>query len=396
MKRIEQMRVVIPVLIAAWSAVACGEVEKSELATPARPVVVAPVSVRDFEEQIVASGELLAKHQADVSAQIAGEITEIHADEGDPVAEGDIVLKIDPERRNLDLEVAQAGVGEAQAAVAERKRELRRVSALAGSHIAAESKLDQAETGLKTARARLRAARAQLGSAERAVRDATVRARFPGHIARRWVDRGEFVSTGQKLFELVSLDPIEVEFYLPEADTSRVKLGDPIRLTVAPYPDEEFEAVVDVVSPTIDRRTRTLRVKAMIANEDGRLSPGLFARAYLGVARHEGVVTVPEEAILQRADGSVVFKLTAENRVERRVVRTGVIRDGWVEIVDGLVAGDAVVRRGHSELVDGSAVVPRNPDGSLAEGAARTPHSEREAEREAEEDALAKSTGGSQ
>ena len=79
---------------------------------------------------------------------------------------------------------------------------------------------------------------------------------------------------------------------------------------------------------------------------------------------------VPEEAVLQRADGSVVFRVAAGNRVERRIVRTGVIRDGWVEIREGLAAGDAIVRRGHTDLLDGTVIVPRNPDGSLAESVA--------------------------
>jgi len=244
-------------------AVACGRDQALVEETAAQPAVVVPVTVRSFEEQIEASGQLLAKHQADVAAQVAGEVTEVLADEGDAVAEGDIVVEIDPERRNLDLDAAQARVGEAEAAVAEQLREVKRVTALAGKRVASANQLDQAETALSTARSRLRAARAELGSAERALRDASVRARFSGLIARRWVSRGEYVTAGQKLFELVSLDPIEVEFHLPEADASRVQNGIPIRVQVAPYPDELFEATVHVISPTIDPRTRTLRVKAL-------------------------------------------------------------------------------------------------------------------------------------
>lgn len=345
---------------------ACGGGDEAERTSPARPVVLTPVVLHDFEEQIEVSGELLAKNRAAVAAQVAGEITEILADEGATVTEGQVVLEIDPERRNLDLEAARAGVGEAEAAVAEQERELRRVEALAGSHIAAVTQLDQAQTALTTARARLRAARAGLGSAARAVRDASVRARFAGSIGQRWVSRGEFVAAGQKLFELVSLEPIEAEFYLPERDASRVSLGDPIHVTVAPYPEEEFGAIVEVVSPTIDPRTRTLRVKALLPNADRRLSPGLFARARLGIAKRENVLMIPEEAVLQRADGAVVFRVVADNRAERRKVRTGVIREGWVEIREGLDVGDTIVSRGHADLIDGSAIVARNPDGSLA------------------------------
>ena len=193
-----------------------------------------------------------------------------------------------------------------------------------------------------------------------------MRARFSGLIARRWISRGEFVAAGQKLFELVSLDPIEVEFHLPEADASRVRKGVRIQVTVAPYPDETFEGSVHVVSPIIDERTRTLRVKALIDNADGRLSPGLFARAKLGIAQRADVVTIPEEAVLQRSDGEIVFRAFADGRVERRKVETGLLRDGWLEIRSGLVAGDAVVSRGHQDLIDGSRIVARNADGTLA------------------------------
>jgi membrane fusion protein (multidrug efflux system) len=346
---------------------ACGEAEKVVERTPARPAVVTPVAVRDFEEQIEASGELRAKNRAAVAAQVTGEVTEILVDEGGVVTEGQVVLEIDPERRNLDLEVARARVGEAEAAVAEYKRELARVVALAGSRIAAEIQVDQAKTALTTARARLRVANAQRGSAARAVRDASVRARFAGSIAKRWVSRGEFVAAGQKLFDLVSLEPIEVEFHLPERDIRRVSLGDPIHVRVAPYPGEVFEATVEVISPTIDPRTRTLRVKALMANAGARLSPGFFARAQLGVAKRENILMVPQEAVLQRADGAVVFRVLEGNRVERRQVRTGTFREGWVEIREGLAAGDSVVSRGHADLIDGSVIVPRNADGSLAE-----------------------------
>ncbi len=349
----------------AFAWLACGNDDVAET-SPVRPVVVTRVLVRDLEERIEASGQLLAKHEADVAAQVAGEITEVLVDEGDAIAEGAVVMEIDPEKRNLELEAARAGVGEARAAVAEETRELKRMRILAEKKVASETQLDQAGTALDTARARLRAAKAQLGTAERAVSDASVRARFAGFIARRFVSRGEFVSEGDPLFQLVSLDPIEVEFHLPEADSSRVRKGIPIEVTVAPYPDEVFEAIAHMVSPTIDPRTRTLRVKALIDNSDGRLRPGLFARANLGIAHRNGVITVPEEAVLQRLGGPVIFRVLDGNRVERIAVEIGVIRDGWVEIREGLGPRDRVVSRGHSDLIDGSPIIARNRDGTLA------------------------------
>lgn len=358
---------------AVGGATGCGP-EASNETVPVRPVVAEPVAVRDVEERIEVSGELLAKNRAEIAAQVAGEVTGIAADEGDAVAEGDVVIEIDPEKRTLDLSAARAGVAEARAAVAEQKREVGRVEVLAEQNVVSRTRLDTVRTALETAESRLQAARAQLGTAERSVRDATVRAAFAGLIARRYVSRGEFVNAGQKLFELVSLDPIEVEFHLPEADSSRVQNGVEIEVTVAPYPDEVFDAVVHVVSPTIDPRTRTLRVKALIDNADGRLRPGLFARANLGIALRRGIITVPEEAVLRRADGSVVFRVAEGNRAQRVLVETGSIRDGWVEIRSGLAPGDRVISRGHADLVDGSVVTLRNPDGTpVVAGAGAAP-----------------------
>jgi membrane fusion protein (multidrug efflux system) len=210
--------------------------------------------------------------------------------------------------------------------------------------------------------------RAQLGMAERALRDSNVTAPFAGLVARRYVSEGEFVQPGQKLFELVALDPIEVEFHLTERDSSRVADGAPVAVRVAPFPDEVFQARVSLVSPTIDPATRTLRVKAVLPNPDGRLRPGLFARADLGIAVREGIAMIPEEAVLQRADGPVAFRLAEGGRVERRVLELGAIHEGRIEVAKGLAVGDRVVVRGQSELVDGGAVSVRDPAGGAAAG----------------------------
>ena len=115
--------------------------------TPLRPAVVTPVLVQDLEERIEVSGELLAKHDAEVAAQVAGEITEVLFDEGDAVEAGAVVIEIDPEKRNLDLAAARARVGEAEASVAERVREVKRMRVLAAKKISSETQLDSAETG---------------------------------------------------------------------------------------------------------------------------------------------------------------------------------------------------------------------------------------------------------
>jgi membrane fusion protein (multidrug efflux system) len=353
----------LALLCAAAVSAGCGA-DTEAPAPPSSPVLMTSVVPRDVVEQIEASGELLAKNRAEIAAQVAGQITEIVVEEGDAVEADAVVIEIDPERRNLDVANARAGAAEAEVAVTEKRRELERSKTLHGRQVASQQQLEQRQTELAMARSRLLAAQAQLGGAERALRDASVTAPFAGMIARRSVSRGEYVQPGQPLFELVSLDPIEVEFHVTERDSSRVRVGLPVDLRVAPYPDETFRATVTIVSPTIDTRTRTLRAKALLANPDRRLRPGLFARIDLGVDRRTNVPMVPEEAILQRADGAVVFRVLRGDRVERRVIELGVIRDGWIEVRSGLAAGDVVVQRGHADLIDGSVVAARNSDGT--------------------------------
>jgi membrane fusion protein (multidrug efflux system) len=349
---------------AAGFLVACGG--EAELEGPqAVPVTITPVVAMELEERIEATGQLVARDHAEIAAEVAGRVTEILVEEGSSVRAGDAVLSIDPERRNLERDSARARVDEARAQLREQERAYTRVAELRERGVASETQREQAETARTLARSRLAAAEAELGVLERALRDANVAAPFDGFVAQRFVSRGEYVTPGQKLFELVALDPIEVEFHLPEVDSGRVATGQVVDVRVAPFPDESFDGQVTIVAPTIDPRSRTLRVKAQLANPGGRLRPGLFARIDLGVAVREGVPMVLEEAVMRRAEGAIVFRAVDGNRVERVAVETGAHHAGYVEVVKGLALGDQVVSRGGDRLSDGQTVLPRNPDGTL-------------------------------
>jgi RND family efflux transporter MFP subunit len=357
-------RIALAVLLLA-GAVACND---SSSAPPAMapPVAVVKVTTRDVLERIEATGQLSARDQATVAAEVSGRVTEVVIEEGSAAERGAVILRIDPERRELELASARARGAEVRAGLSQQRRDTGRVRKLFKQNVAAQARLDQAEMELLLAGSRVDAANAQLGVAERALADSNVTAPFSGLIADRFVSPGEFVQVGTPLFELVALDPIEVEFRLAERDSSRVALGQAVDVRVAPYPEEVFRASVSMISPIIDERTRTLKVKARIDNSDGRLRPGLFARADLGVEERADVRMIPEEAVLQRSDGPVVFVIGEEDRVERRVIATGMIEGGRVEVVEGLAPGDQVVIRGHASLIDGAVVSLRNTDGTAA------------------------------
>jgi len=352
----------VAALALAVTGLGCGNEPAPAPAPP--PVYVEQAEAHDVADRISATGQLLAKAEAVVAAQVAGQITAIAADEGSAVAAGTVVVEIDPERRQLEGADAAARVVEAQAQLEEARRQATRAEKLHDDGAVSDAHLDEAHTNLRMARSRLAAEQARRGLAERALRDANVRAPFAGLVARRLVNAGEYVQPGQHLFHLVALDPIEVEFFVAEVDSSRVAVGQSVDVRVSSHPERVFRAEVHVVTPTIDAETRTRRVKALLPNPGSELLPGTFARIDLGVSERSGVVMVPKEALQVSADGNALYRLVGNDRVERLTVETGLYRDGRVEVRSGVAAGDWIVVRGQAGLVDGSPVSLRRPDGA--------------------------------
>lgn len=361
-------RAALVALLVAWLP-ACSE-EAPPGADPKPPVMVVRASAERVLDRIEATGQVLARAEASVAAQVGGQVTGLAVEEGSAVDAGQVVVEIDPAKRRLEVEAARAGAVRAEADLARTGRDRDRIEKLAAQGVTSRARLDEARTQFEMANSALAAARAELGLAERALTDASVAAPFAGLVARRHVTVGEFVNPGTLLFDLVALDPVEVEFHLAESDSARAALGQEVQVRVASYPDEVFHAEVNMVAPTIDPQTRTRRVKALLPNPGGRLLPGNFARVDLGVAERDGVVMVPKAAILQRADGSVLFRLSAPDRVERVRVDTGVFREDRVEVHSGIAAGDWIVVRGQTALVDGSPVSLHNEDGTPMDAAA--------------------------
>ena len=206
-------------------------------------------------------------------------------DEGSAAEQGAAVLTIDPERRTLERDSARARVTESHAALVEQERDFERIKEL---HAEGRRVADAARPGRDAAQARAFAALGGGGGARHAGARARRRDRaraLRGADRGPLVSRGEYVAPGQKLFELVSLDPIEVEFRLTEIDSSRVKIGNDVDVRVAPFPDETFRATVTIVSPTIDPRTRTLRVKAQLANAERHACARVSSRASISASR---------------------------------------------------------------------------------------------------------------
>ena len=327
----------------------------------------------DLDEEIRASGDLRARFQTMISAEVAGRVTELSVDEGGAVALGAIVIKIDPERRQLDLSAAKARLAQARANLRQETSKVERVRKLRSENIASVERLEESETALLLAESAVRAEQAAVGVAQRALSDASVSAPFAGLVARRSVELGQYVQVGATLFELVSMHPLDAVFSLTEFDTQRVSVGQHIQVHVAAFADRAFEGVVTFIAPTVDPGTRTLRIKAEIDNSENLLRPGLFARINLGTDQRKSVLMVPEEALVQREGGASLFLIGEGDRVRRVVVETGTQAKGRVEVRGEISAGDRIVQRGHGGLADGMVVVVRDSRSTSVETAAGEP-----------------------
>jgi len=322
-------------------------------------VSAAEVVAVALEDEIQASGDLRARLHTEISAEVAGQVTEIRIDEGGAVAEGAVVLELDPDRRELDVDAARARLAQARANLVKERRQADRVRKLRSENVASVQQLEEAETALLLARSAVEVEEAAVGVAERALADASVSAPFAGLVSRRMVQLGEFVQPGAPLFELVALDPLEAIFSLTELDTERVEVGQRIEIRVGAFEERVFEGEITFVAPTVDPTTRTLRIKAEVRNDQGLLRPGLFARIALDVGRRADVLMVPEESLTQRAGNAFLYRIGTDDRVARVDVETGARHAGLVEVRGPLTAGERIVRRGHGGLSDGMVVVVR-------------------------------------
>lgn len=307
---------------------------------------------------------------------------------------------VDASRANLTRVREQVAALEAQVARAraqlewaglelERSRRLHAKELIAArdvdnariQHQVAAAQLRMAETALNQHPDQVRIARAQLESdvaarkaavaqvqqreaaralALKRLEDTTVRAPLDGHVARRHVAPGEYVRENAALLTLVVGDPLKYAGTIPERLAPEVRVGQALQLTVDAYPGQAFRGTVTRLAPAVDVGTRTLSLEARVPNGEGRLRPGFFAKGTVLTRREERVVFVPAEAVTYFVGLTKIFVI-ADGRASERLVRTGARQGNWVEILDGVAAGDAVAVTNLSQLFNGAPVAVVQP-----------------------------------
>lgn len=323
---------------------------------------VVPVEVfKAITEDIIyteeTTGTLLAGVDVDVRSEIDGIVQEIFFEEGDRVKKGDLLVTMDDsEYRYKELE-NEGKVLEAKADLSLALKTFDRIKNLYKEGVISGQDYDIAEADVELKEASIKSAQAILSFAKDELNDTRIHAPITGIVSEKFIDIGEYVTEGSTdLLNLIDIDPIKLEFTVPAKYFSYVKVGQEVSVSVEAYPDEEFTGSVYYINPKIAIDTRRFRCYARIQNPDDRLSPGFFVLTKLPVATHLNAVVIPEEALLSEEGVSYCFRVEDGLAVRTVVVPGMRLKDGMLEIVKGLKAGDSVVVRGQYVLSGGEKV----------------------------------------
>jgi membrane fusion protein (multidrug efflux system) len=308
---------------------------------PGPPPVAVETAVDTVEDAILATGQIEALQQIELRPEVEGRVIELLFQEGQRVAAGTPLVKIDDAELVAQVERARADRDLAEQALA-RTREL------LASGATSPAELDRAE-------ATARSAAASLTLLEVRLERTTVRAPFGGMVGQRLVSLGDYVNSQSSLLTLQTVSPARVVFSVPERYAGELKAGQPVTFRVAALTGREYTAQVDFVDPVVTLPSRTITVKAIAGNAGGQLQPGMFLEARLATARRSNATVVPEEAISPTAS-SVYLWVIVGGRATRREVELGVRAPGFVEVRSGVLPGEQVVVGGVDKLVEGAAV----------------------------------------
>ncbi|MDR3416466.1 MAG: efflux RND transporter periplasmic adaptor subunit [Nevskia sp.] len=343
---------------------------------PKQTVSTTKVAYQEWRAQVSAVGSLRAERGADLSAEVAGIVDAIQFHSGDDVKAGELLLQLRAADDMAHLEALKASAALAETTYNRDKQQLQ-----------AEA-ISQAT--LDTDAANLRNARAQVAEQQALVDKKRVRAPFAGHLGIRAVDLGQYLAAGTKIVTLQQLDPIFVDFYVPEQALRQLGAGQAVTATTDAFPGASFEGRIAAIDPQVDTDTRNVQVRAELKNAERKLLPGMYANVAVEVGEPARYLTLPQNAVTFNPYGEAVFvvttaaKLKAEQAakggsggeqkpaassgfsmpepegeqavVKQVFVTVGPTRGDQIAILKGITEGDEVVTSGQIKLKTGTAI----------------------------------------
>ena len=333
-------------LIAVLSA--CGARDEAGNSAPAsRPptsVVAIEVATERVAETLSLVGTIEANEMVEIKAETIGIVEDIVFEEGQDVAAGDVLIRLDRKKLESALEESSANLRLSES-------ELLRNKQLYGEELISRQEYDQSA-------ARVETLSAVVELRKRELRDAQVLAPFAGVVGARNVSPGQVITREQTLTWLVDLDPVKVTFNVPERFLQVAKKGQQVAIKVAAYPDRSFDGEVYFVAPFVDTQTRNIEVKALVPNPDRLLIPGMFANLELTLTIREQALVIPEMAVFRTMedDLAMVYVIGSEGVAEMRTVKIGERLPGKVEVLTGLKPGELVITEGTQKIGPGAPV----------------------------------------
>lgn len=315
-------------------------------------VTVATIGTRRIETGVLATGTVVAWEELAVSAEVAGlAITEVRVDERERVEKGQLLARLNDVQLQAQIEQQKASISEAQANLEAAQAEWRRGQDLAARDFISEQNAEQRATAAKTAEARLAVAQAGLSQLNARLAQTRIVAPADGYVSKKSAVLGQVVQAGAELFRIVREGRLEVDAQVPEGDLFGMAPGQAVRVTDPA--GRVIEAEVRAVAPIVDPRTRLGTVHVALPSDSG-LKPGMFARVEI-TTDQPMALAVPQKALVWRNGQNAVFTVR-DGTASLRPVKTGMRRDGWIEITDGLAAGDRIAIDGAGFLKDGDRV----------------------------------------
>jgi membrane fusion protein, multidrug efflux system len=305
------------------------------------PVELGKPEKLDWPTSVTAVGSLRSDESVIVRSEQSGRIVALNFKEGQPVKKGQLLVQ-------LDDSVTRAELGQANANLKLAKAKFDRAAELKERNFISGQAKDEAENALKVAEASVKLIEARLGRFN-------IEAPFSGTIGLRTASLGDYIKDGQDIVNLEKTDPIKVDFKVPELFQSKVRVGQSLAVTLDAIPGKEFKGIVFAVNPQLDAAGRAVVMRAQMANSNGALKPGMFARVRLTLSESGEAVVVPEQAVFMQGEDQVMYRVV-DGRAQRTKVEVGQRRDGKAEILQGISASDTIVLAGWQRLRDGAPV----------------------------------------
>ncbi len=305
------------------------------------PVEVQPLKRAPMVAVYSGTAPIEAHDEAEVVAKVGGEVREIFVEEGDTVAAGQVLARLDGDR--LRLEVAQT-----EANLRKLERDYNRQLELSQKGLVAKGTAENAKFDLDALRAAYDSARLELGYTQ-------IRAPIAGVVSARHIKIGNTIKPNDPTFRVTNLDPLIAYVHVPEKEFRKIAARQPAEVVVDALGGERFVGTIARISPTVDPQTGTFRAEVEVPDPSRRLKPGMFARINIVYERRENALQLPRSAIVD-ADGEQSVFVIVSGKAEQRRIGTGLANSGWVEVVDGLEGDERVVVVGQAGLKTGTAV----------------------------------------